>query len=84
MSYFDFLPPENIIDIALRLPISSISFYCQTNNRFNEAICDNQYFWKQKFFQDYWPVNYTGDWKNLYESIMNVWVCGYNKFGELV
>ena len=83
--HFDILPPETIFfNIALNIPISNISFYCQTNKRFNEITCDNEYFWKFKFFKDYWPVNYTvGSWKHLYESFMNVWVCGDNRAGQL-
>ena len=84
MSSFDFLPPETIFNIALNIPISNISFYCQVSQRFNDIICNNEYFWRLKFFRDYWPVNYTvGSWKHLYESFMNVWVCGDNRAGQL-
>ena len=71
MSQFDFLPSETIIEIALRLPVSDISLYCQTSKRFNDMICNNNYFWREKFLYDYGPpeddVNITS-WKYAYEN----------------
>lgn len=44
MSYFDLLAPETIIEIALKLSLSSISTYCQLSEKFNNTICNNDYF----------------------------------------
>lgn len=88
MFQFDFLPREVISEIALRLPLSSISYCCQVSKKFNEAICNNDLFWSSKFSRDfmnanYRPVDYTGNWKQMYRSFMNVWVYGHNDKGQL-
>src|ERR1700740_789227 len=82
-SFFSFLPDEIILLIALYLPLSSISYFCQTNPRFNHIICDNEDFWRDRFFQDFGFVDYDGDWKQLYMGYMNVWTFGSNKYGQL-
>lgn len=70
MSHFDLLAPENLISIALELPISSISSYCQLSRRFSNRISNNDYFWRLKFEHDYYPVNYNVNWKDFYESLI--------------
>lgn len=84
MSLFEILAPEKIMDIALFLPLPDIAYLCRTNSRFNEIICNNEYFWQQKFYNDYGVINYTvGSWKDLYKNYMNVWVFGDNEYGQL-
>lgn len=83
MSFLSILPPEIIIEIALKLPISNISSYCQINTKFNEIININENFWQLKFSKDYWTINYVGNWKQLYQSFVNIFVCGNNFSGEL-
>ncbi len=82
---FEFVPSETILNIALFLPLRNIIPLCQTSKKFNDIICDNEYFWRQKFIQDYKfvPTYYTGNWKNLYQNYKNVWVFGSNKYGQL-
>jgi hypothetical protein len=41
MSSFDLLPSETILNIALEVPLSSISSYCRTSRTFNDLISDN-------------------------------------------
>lgn len=84
MDYFSLLPAERIFDIALRLPIRSISKFCQTSNLFNEIVCDNEYFWHQKFVQDYkFDPDYNGSWKKLYSEYGNLWVSGHRYSGSI-
>ncbi len=82
---FEFVPSETILNIALFVPLRNIIAFCQTSKKFNDIICDNEYFWRQKFIQDYKfvPTYYTGSWKHLYQNYRNVWVCGDNYFGQL-
>jgi hypothetical protein len=55
------------------LPLRNIVNLCLTSKRFNEVICDNEYFWRLKFIKDYKFVpNYTGNWKHLYKNFRNV------------
>jgi alpha-tubulin suppressor-like RCC1 family protein len=84
MSSFDLLPSETVLNIALQVPLSSISSYCRTSKRSNNLICNNEYFWKLRFFKAHWSINnYTGSWKKLYEVFLNVWVCGNSIYGQL-
>jgi alpha-tubulin suppressor-like RCC1 family protein len=80
---FLLLPNETISQIALYMPFNKIINLCLTNLRFNEAICNNEYFWQQKFYQDYGKVIWKGSWKELYKSYMNVWGFGSNLSGQL-
>lgn len=57
MSQFDFLPYETIVGIGLKLPISDISLYCQISKRFNNVICNNNYFWREKFYHDFGSIS---------------------------
>lgn len=72
-NYFNYLPDETIIKIALDLPINHITHLCITNRRFGEIICNDNYFWKNKFKRDYGDVNFEPDsWKLLYMIAGNV------------
>ena len=84
-SYFDFLPDERIFDLALFLPLSDITNYCQTSSKFNRIICDNDDFWRMKFIKDHEfnPIYYTGSWKDLYKNYANLWSFGNNEWGQL-
>lgn len=75
------LPNENIFEIGLNLPLYTITRLCQTNVQFNEVICNDEYFWEQKFLKDYKfiPEAYTGSWRHLYQNYMNSFVFGSNK-----
>ena len=48
MDYFELIPNDQIIKIALNLSLNDIYYYCQVNKRFNDIICENELFWKQK------------------------------------
>lgn len=75
INFFQFLPAETILSIALTLPISSITALCSVDTRFNSIICANEYFWKSKYIRDFGNVTFQVDnWKNLYLNSGDVWV----------
>jgi hypothetical protein len=85
---FDFFPGELIIHIALFLPLKYIVDLCLTNSKFNKIIFDDEYFWKQKCYQDFGVKigNHREDWKNLYRNHINhpnIHVFGTNEDGQL-
>jgi hypothetical protein len=80
---FFLLPNETIIDIAIYLPINQIVNLSLCNLRFNTLICDNDYFWRQRFYLDYDEINHVGSWKELYKNFGNVWTFGVNQYGQL-
>lgn len=87
LNYFNFLPDEIILNIVIYLPIDNIANLCLMNHRFNDIICDNNYFWKQKYKWDYGDVNFEIEhcyqmdnnvtnipcWKYFYFNSKNVW-----------
>jgi len=79
----DSLPNEFLLPFALSLPLVDISCFRQINQRFNKLICNNDYFWKQKFYHDYGHLDYTGNWKTLYFNFLNIWSFGSNEEGKL-
>lgn len=52
--YID-LPKDIILEIALRTELKTISKLCQSSKRFNDIICLNDLFWKDKYYQDVDP-----------------------------
>ena len=50
---FKDLPNDMIIKIALNMDIGEIYNFCQIDTNFNKIICDNDYFWKQKYDRDF-------------------------------
>jgi len=80
---FNYLPDELIHTLALSFPLREISYFCRSNQRFNNLICNDEYFWRQKFIKDYGDVDWTGSWKNLYMDYLNVWIFGGNNLGLL-
>jgi len=60
------LPQEFLFQYALSLPLTDLYHLCQTNKLLNQLICDNDFFWHQKFIRDFTLVNYIGSWKTLY------------------
>lgn len=83
-SPFDILPDEQIIVIALNSSLTEIVLFCQANLRMNNLLCNNNYFWQQKFIQDYGqPVERIVDWREAYQNYGKVMTMGYNKEGQL-
>jgi alpha-tubulin suppressor-like RCC1 family protein len=85
ISYFSYLPDDAIITIALQLDINELSYHCLYNSKFNDVVCDNNWFWKQKFLHDFGLPEYDSvdDWKALYKNYGSVYVFGKNQFGQL-
>jgi alpha-tubulin suppressor-like RCC1 family protein len=82
---FGGLSDDEIIQIALQLSINDISSYCSSSKRFNDVICDNNWFWKQKTFYDFGDpdYDYVDDWKVLYKNYGAVYAFGQNNYGQL-
>jgi alpha-tubulin suppressor-like RCC1 family protein len=85
ISYFSYLSDDEILNIALQLNINDISYYCLYNSRFNDVVCKNNWFWKEKFLYDFGnpEYNYVEDWKSLYKNYGSVYVFGINLSGQL-
>lgn len=58
---FEELPNESILDLALFLP--DMVSLCLTNSRFNDVICNNNFFWREKSIKNYGNVYWEGIWK---------------------
>ena len=84
MDPFSFLPDDIVIEIALREPIRNITELCQSSTRFNNLICNNNAFWRQKFIQDSGEINGNIiSWKEAYQNYGSVVVFGRNQWGQL-
>ena len=67
--YFDNLPSDQLVLIALELQSSQILYFCNSNNRFNKVICHNDRFWHLKFIRDFGLPDYPiTDWKSAYKD----------------
>jgi hypothetical protein len=83
---FDLLPDEHLIEIALHINIEEIKNYCTLNNRFNNLVCQNNWFWYSKLKFDYnnhlnYDINIK--WYNAYMKFSDVLVFGLNTSGQL-
>ena len=58
------LPPELLWDVLMKLDITSLQYMCRTDT-YLEAWCSvgNDKFWKARYKRDFYPLGYTGDWK---------------------
>lgn len=73
INYFAYLPDETIFDIALNLSPNNIANLCRTDTRFNAIVCNDNYFWENKFKRTFGDVNFhVDDWKSLYMNAGNV------------
>lgn len=76
---FEDFPNEIIFNIALNIPLCNIINFCLINKRFNEIICNENYFWKQKFIKDFGDATFeVSDWKTLYMNANDVWLLVYH------
>jgi alpha-tubulin suppressor-like RCC1 family protein len=61
------IPNDNIIKIALNESIEDIIKMCRVNSHFNNLLCNNNYFWKLKFINDFGlPDINIISWKEAY------------------
>lgn len=78
------LTNDEFLMIALSMPYEDISSFCQTNLKFNTLICDNDYFWKLKYFKDFdnaeidEDVAHNTTWRELYRTTGLLFICGNN------
>lgn len=78
-NYFNIIPHEIISDLALSLDINNIINLCKTSKRFNDVICNNNLFWKNKVEHDYGPITFdVTDWKLFYINFSTIWLMGIN------
>src|SRR5665648_138544 len=84
IDHYSSLPSEIIREIALVLDELEIENFCLISHTFNNAVCNNEHFWKQKYLYDYqWlPEGYSGSWKRLYLQ-RDVYAFGANNNGQL-
>ena len=59
-SYFERLPKDLILKLALELDLPSVLSYCRSSKKFNNLICDNYIFWINRHLKDF-KWKYTGD-----------------------
>jgi hypothetical protein len=71
---FSLLPTDNIIQIALYESIDYVTKMCRLSRRFNDIICNNNNFWKDKFITDFGhpKANITIDAINLGYRIIRI------------
>ena len=80
--YFDRLPDEMILELAYVMSITDIKSLCRTGQRFNRIICDNEIFWRNKLFREIGPIDYDGNWKEMYMYSQALWGYGKNDVGH--
>jgi hypothetical protein len=75
-----YLSDNEIVSGALKLDIDDIANFCDSNEKFNNAVCDNNWFWKEKFLLDFGEPEYThvNDWKSLYKNYGSFYFFGEN------
>jgi alpha-tubulin suppressor-like RCC1 family protein len=85
--YFNTIPKDAIIEIALSLDLDEIPEYCQSSQVFNQAVCNNNYFWYRKYiarYGDYVIWDNMIDWKReIYKNYYRVAIVG-NYFFEIL
>jgi len=65
------LPKDVLILLALEMDIEYVINLCKTSSIFNQKICKNEHFWKNKLFKDYEIEEDLHDAKDEYLSIRN-------------
>ena len=83
---FAFIPDETILEAAFWEPINYITTMCLTSKRFNNVICNNNDFWRQKFIYDFGqPTRNLNiiNWKKAYQKYGETLAFGYNYFYQL-
>lgn len=64
-----------LVNIALNLSLNDIYHLCQSNSEYNQLLCNNQQFWREKYYQDFsdyvdmnivlYDPNITWNWSSL-------------------
>jgi transposase-like protein len=67
------LPPDAIRNIALTLSPEDINHWCRASRKFNNAICKDNSFWKNKLRQDFPKTNIENltpeQWRYKYQQL---------------
>lgn len=81
---FKNLPDDVIFQIAINESLDNIARLCQTSNRFNNIICNNNNFWKHKYIHDFGePTINILNWKDAYQNYGIVVAFGGGRYGQL-
>lgn len=84
INYFNSLPDEMVLKIALTLSYDNINQLCLVDTRFRNILCKDNIFWKQKVFRDYGPVSFEIDnWKELYKNFDTAWLIGLSELERI-
>ena len=84
------LPAEVIRQIALKMDLPTITFTCRTSKRFNQLICNNEAYWREKLRKDFpkaeflytGPANSTVYMNPKSESRYRTWRAFYRQLIE--
>lgn len=77
IDYLSTLPPELLIkNVVNDLTYNDIKNLCRVSSYFNYNLCQNEYFWKEKYFHDISTVplandNYKKEYKKAIKKIEN-------------
>lgn len=68
-----------LFNIAVNLPIKDVISLCKSNKEYNQLLCNNQRFWKLKYYKDFGPVSIKiDDWKEAYIHFGDTYGIGLN------
>lgn len=76
------LPDNIIIDIALQLEPKTIGTYCLLSKKFNNLICNNEYFWMLKVKKDLGTEKKKETWKESYQTVIINVTKLFNRYGK--
>lgn len=80
------LSTDQIVDIALFLPIREIYYFCLASAKVNGAICNNNDFWFRKVIHDFgYPeiIKANTVWRDVYQNYGTVYAFGEDIDNEL-
>jgi len=64
------LPKDLIVKMAISFDLPEILHLCQTSKHFNNNICENKYFWVNKYIQDFPRKEMPEDVKSFYKNMI--------------
>jgi alpha-tubulin suppressor-like RCC1 family protein len=78
------LNDDIIMNIAIASDLDTINHLCLASKQFNQVICNNEHFWKNKYIYDYGMTNMiTTSWKKSYQDYGTVIGFGTNEDNQL-
>jgi len=87
MSKLAQIPDHLMTELSIYLDRATLSNLCGTSRHFNNLLCRNELFWKNKYLFDFGQPNYglISSWRKAYEVGLydQVFVAGNNDYGQL-